>query len=50
MLNIENDFTPEEEAQIEEENRWAEQSFWVLQIDDTEATNILTWILSILFT
>ena len=26
-LNIENDFTPEEEAQIMEENKWAEQSF-----------------------
>ena len=27
-FNIENDFTPEEEAQIAEENRWAEESFW----------------------
>ena len=27
-FNIENDFTPEEEAQIQEENRWAEESFW----------------------
>ena len=27
-LNIENDFTPEEEAQIMEENKWAEESFW----------------------
>ena len=26
-FNIENDFTPEEEAQIQEENRWAEESF-----------------------
>ena len=26
-FNIENDFTPEEEAQIAEENRWAEESF-----------------------
>lgn len=26
-LNIENDFTPEEEAQIMEENKWAEESF-----------------------
>ena len=25
-FNIENDFTPEEEAQIQEENRWAEES------------------------
>ena len=29
-FNIENDFTPEEEAQIQEENRWAEESFWSL--------------------
>ena len=27
FFNIENDFTPEEEAQIMEENKWAEQSF-----------------------
>ena len=27
FFNIENDFTPEEEAQIMEENRWAEESF-----------------------
>ena len=27
FFNIENDFTPEEEAQIQEENRWAEESF-----------------------
>ena len=27
-FSIENDFTPEEEAQIAEENRWAEESFW----------------------
>lgn len=26
MFNIENDFTPEEEAQIREENRWAEEA------------------------
>jgi len=26
-FNIENDFTPEEEAQIMEENKWAEESF-----------------------
>ena len=26
-FNIENDFTPEEEAQIMDENRWAEESF-----------------------
>ena len=26
-FNIENDFTPEEEQQIQEENRWAEESF-----------------------
>ena len=26
-FNIENDFTPEEELQIQEENRWAEESF-----------------------
>ena len=26
-FGIENDFTPEEEAQILEENRWAEESF-----------------------
>ena len=28
FFNIENDFTPEEEAQIMDENRWAEESFW----------------------
>ena len=27
FFNIENDFTPEEEQQIMEENKWAEQSF-----------------------
>ena len=27
MFNIENDFTPEEEAQIMDENKWAEESF-----------------------
>ena len=27
FLNIENDFTPEEEAQVMDENRWAEESF-----------------------
>jgi S-phase kinase-associated protein 1 len=27
FFNIENDFTPEEEAQIMEENKWAEESF-----------------------
>ena len=27
FFNIENDFTPEEEAQIQEENRWAEEAF-----------------------
>ena len=27
FFNIENDFTPEEEAQVMEENRWAEESF-----------------------
>ena len=27
LFNIENDFTPEEEAQIMDENRWAEESF-----------------------
>ena len=27
FFNIENHFTPEEEAQIMEENRWAEESF-----------------------
>jgi len=27
MFNIENDFTPEEEAQIKQENKWAEESF-----------------------
>ena len=27
FFNIENDFTPEEEAQIIEENKWAEESF-----------------------
>ena len=27
FFNIENDFTPEEEAQIIDENRWAEESF-----------------------
>ena len=27
FFNIENDFTPEEEAQIMDENRWAEESF-----------------------
>jgi len=26
LFNIENDFTPEEEAQIREENRWAEEA------------------------
>ena len=26
-FHIENDFTPEEEAQIMDENRWAEESF-----------------------
>jgi S-phase kinase-associated protein 1 len=26
LFNIENDFTPEEEAQIKEENRWAEEA------------------------
>jgi S-phase kinase-associated protein 1 len=25
-FNIQNDFTPEEEAQIREENKWAEQA------------------------
>ena len=28
FFSIENDFTPEEEAQIMEENKWAEESFW----------------------
>ena len=28
FFNIENDFSPEEETQIMEENKWAEQSFW----------------------
>ena len=27
LFNIENDFTPEEEAQIKQENKWAEESF-----------------------
>ena len=27
FFNIENDFSPEEEQQIMEENRWAEESF-----------------------
>ena len=27
FFSIENDFTPEEEAQIMEENKWAEESF-----------------------
>lgn len=27
FFNIENDFTPEEEQQIMEENKWAEESF-----------------------
>ena len=27
FFNIENDFTPEEEMQIMEENKWAEESF-----------------------
>ena len=27
FFNIENDFTPDEEAQIMDENRWAEESF-----------------------
>lgn len=27
FFNIENDFTPEEEAQIIEENKWAEEAF-----------------------
>ena len=27
FFNIENDFTPEEEAQIMEENQWAEEAF-----------------------
>ena len=27
FFNIENDFSPEEEAQVMEENRWAEESF-----------------------
>uniref|UniRef100_A0A7S3MZK2 SKP1-like protein n=1 Tax=Strombidium inclinatum TaxID=197538 RepID=A0A7S3MZK2_9SPIT len=27
FFNIENDFTPEEEAQIMDENKWAEESF-----------------------
>jgi S-phase kinase-associated protein 1 len=26
LFKIENDFTPEEEAQIREENRWAEEA------------------------
>jgi len=26
LFHIENDFTPEEEAQIREENRWAEEA------------------------
>ena len=26
LFNIENDFTPEEEAQIMEENKWAEEA------------------------
>ena len=30
FFSIENDFTPEEEAQIMEENKWAEESFWSL--------------------
>ena len=28
FFNIENDFSPEEEAQIMDENKWAEESFW----------------------
>ena len=35
-FNIENDFTPEEEAQIQEENRWAEESFWVSKVQVKE--------------
>ncbi len=27
LFNIENDFSPEEEQQIIEENKWAEESF-----------------------
>ena len=27
FFSIENDFTPEEEAQIMEENKWAEEAF-----------------------
>lgn len=30
FFNIENDFSPEEEAQIMDENKWAEESFWGL--------------------
>ena len=28
FFSIANDFTPEEEAQIMEENKWAEEAFW----------------------
>lgn len=31
FFNIENDFSPEEEAQIMDENKWAEESFWEAQ-------------------
>ena len=32
FFNIENDFSPEEEAQIMDENKWAEESFWDLSL------------------
>ena len=34
FFNIENDFSPEEEAQIMDENKWAEESFWSPKLTD----------------
>ena len=31
FFGIENDFSPEEEAQIMEENKWAEEAFWMFK-------------------
>ena len=43
FFNIENDFTPEEEAQIMDENRWAEESFWVRGIYPIEEIPMSPW-------